>query len=287
MSFDPFSVPTGVANHDLWLRGVSSEPAVGDLWLLSWEGEGLGLLLVTGIAETFVLGWPITLPLEPAYSPAIRVDSPLGCEVAVWPTRETGVGLHLLHRSFGQVLTPSLIREIGVAVEDDQEPPIPFASAATDLEEAVAQSERMLVEWESICFNQWPQQVPGQTPLNQQVLRDLSIKPSDIAETLGVESVEAAALHKGTMIPTAEQLSYLADQMNVEAEVLASPGLDEGTRLLSHPVWKSLVLETSRDREVSEAEARRKIQDQYALAARSNGKANDRMLAAITRFRTE
>lgn len=287
MKFDPFSVPAGVTNHDLWLHGLSDEPAVGDLWLLSWESEGLGLLVVTGIAETYVLGWPATLPLEPSYAPALRVESPLGCEVAVWPTRETGVGLHLLHHSFGQVIEPPLIREIWDAVEDDQEPPIPFAPAAPSLEEAVAQGEQMLVEWESICFNQWPEQVPGQTPLNQQVLRDLSIKPSHLAEALGIEAVEASALHKGTMIPRAEQLSYLADRMGIDADVLVSLGLDEGTRLLSHPIWKSSVLETSRDRDVSESEARRKIQDQYALAARSNGKPEDRMLAAITRVRTE
>lgn len=98
--------------------------------------------------------------------------------------------------------------------------------------------EQMIAEWETTCFHQWPVPVPGSTPFNRQVLRELGVKPSDLSRTLEVNSLEAAALHKGLKVPTEEQLNLLATYTAVGSEDLVIPSLDEGTRILLRPSWK-------------------------------------------------
>lgn len=276
--------PTSVPNEELWRNGIAGDPEVGDLWLLSWDHEARGLVMLTSIAETYVMGWPVTLSSELAFAPAACANSPLGDRVAYWPTRETGIGMHLLHRRYGRLLDIRQVEKITAAIDNDLKPPITFAPTARDTTQAIKHGERMADEWEAICFHQWPQPIPGEMPLNHDVLVDLSIAPSEIATKLSVSAVIAGTLHKGTRTPSEEQVKVLAQSRSVDPELLVSPSMDTGTRLLSHPSWKDKVLHASKVRSMSEAQSRTKIQEGYALAARSNGSEADRLLAAISRF---
>lgn len=283
MRLNPDLAPSAVSNKELWLEGVAGPVQVGDLWLLSWDRDGLGLLVVTRVDESFVLGWPATLPSDPAYSPAVPVLSPFGDEIYIWPTRETGVGLHLLHRRYGSLVEPSQVNRIKDIIDDD-EPRIEFAPDADDADMAMEHSERMLEQWESICFNEWPQVVPGETPLNHHVLQAHNVLPSTLGHILQVPTLEASSIYKGTRIPTAEQLALVSQKLQVDIETLASPPLGEGAKTLMMPMWKEQLLEAAESRGVSEPEARRGVQDEFALAARSNQSIEDRMHAALARF---
>src|SRR5665647_862552 len=105
--------------------GDASRPAItnldvraGDLWSLSWDGAYRGLALIAAVKEGFVLAWPVTLPDAPAFAPALVLEpNPLVHPLFVWPTRETGVGLHLLDQSLGALLRPTRISQIAAAMD--------------------------------------------------------------------------------------------------------------------------------------------------------------------------
>jgi hypothetical protein len=111
------AVPLDGIKEDLWLHGVAGDPVVGDLWLLSWDGKALGLAVISGVADGYVLVWPVALPSDVVFRPAVEVpQSPLGVPVAIWPTRETGVGNHVLHRRFGALLSEEVMAAVAEAV---------------------------------------------------------------------------------------------------------------------------------------------------------------------------
>lgn len=286
MNFDLWSAPTDVPNEQLWLTGLQEEIIPGDLWLLSWNGNGLALLLVTTVTDDFVLGWPVTLPSEPAYAPAMPIETPLGINAVAWPTRETGVGLHLLHRRFGKVLSRERIDNIRRQIDEGLSFGM-ISSEESTLSEPDAQrdhSNEMLSKWEEICFHHWPQAEIGETPLNQSFLQNRQIAPSDLGRILNIDAVQASSLHKGRMKPTADQLTVLSSYLDTDREVIAAPTLDEGTRLLMEPRWKAEVLDVAAKTGLSEVSTRRAIQNEYVLAARSNqASGDDKMVAAIQR----
>lgn len=287
MKYDPSSVPASVRNGDIWLHGEPREPSVGDLWSISWEGEVLGLLVLSGVAETYVLGWPACLPEEDPRSPAILAESVLGCSVGVWPTRETGLGAHLLHRRLGPLLSRRQMSGIRDALDNEREPPLRFAPPASSIDDAIEYGDRMLAEWEAICFNQWPRAVAGATPFNVDALRQMGVRPSTLVSLLDVSPLEAATLYQGSSAPTQEQVALISSRLNAEPEALIAPRFDEGTRELMRPVWKQEVVDLAAQKGMSEATVRSRVQDEFARAARSNGSARDRILAALARVGAE
>lgn len=276
--------PEGVLDQALWTSGLDGVPQVGDLWLLSWNYEVLGLIVLSGVAEDFVMGWPVTLPTEPAFTPAFFADSPIGHNFGVWPTRETGVGMHLLHRRFGKLLSAELMHEIGRAIDNGEMPNIDFAPKPIDTTSAIQFSDQMIDQWQSICFNQWPLPSSDQSPFDREQLIEFDIKPSDLATIFRVSQFVASALYRGTRVPTIEQIDALAKAANVDAYALVSPVRDEGARLLINPLWKDAVINAGLKRSVSEPRARCGIQEEYAVAARFNGSREERLRAAIDRF---
>ena len=276
--------PEGVLDQVLWSTGLDGVPQVGDLWLLSWNYEVLGHIVLSGVAEDFVMGWPVTLPTEPAFAPAFFADSPIGQNLGVWPTRETGVGIHLLHRRYGKFLSARLMCEIGKSIDDGEMPNIDFAPAPTGTASEIQFNDQMIDHWQSICFNQWPLPISDQSPFDRKRLIEFDIKPSDLATILGVSQFVASALYRGTRVPTIEQINALAKAVNVDVDALVSSIRDEGAHLLINPLWKDAVVEAGLKHSMSEPQARQGIQKEYAVAARFNGSREERLRAAVDRF---
>ena len=42
-------------------EGAAASPVVGELWLTSWDGGALALVVVSAVREGYVLGWPVTV----------------------------------------------------------------------------------------------------------------------------------------------------------------------------------------------------------------------------------
>lgn len=282
MSLSLDDAPHGVA-PDAWLRSASGDPQIGDLWLLSWDMRALGLVVVSGVAPTFILGWPVTLAGDRTFPPAIRVEgSPLG-EIAVWPSRETGVGNHLLHRRFGTALSARTMHLLAVAFEDGTEPVLPFATSDMDLEEREAASDQMVDAWEAINLNVWPVPRPGITPLDADVLRAAGTRVGDLAEILSTSVPAAVSLYNGESVPTLSELEILVAALGVPTEQLLRSQPDAETVAMLAPDIKDDLVEISRRRAIGEEAARDLVRSQFALAARSDGDPRSRLDAAIQR----
>jgi hypothetical protein len=274
--------PHGVA-ADVWMRSVPGDPQIGDLWLLSWDAQALGLLVVSGVAPTFVLGWPVTLPGDQTFPPAISIDeSPLG-QIAVWPSRETGVGKHLLHRRLGTALSERTMHLLADAFEEGTEPVLPFATTDIGLEERETASDRMVDAWEAINLNVWPVPRPGITPLDADVLRANGTQVGTLAAILSVSVPEAVDLYNGEMAPSPSELELLVVALGVPTEQLLRSQPDTETIAMLAPRIKDDLVEIIRRRAIGEESARDLVRSQFALAARSDDTSGSRLDAAIQR----
>lgn len=282
MSLSIDDAPPGVA-ADVWMHSVPGEPQIGDLWLLSWDAQALGLVVVSGVAPTFVLGWPVTLPGDQTFRPAISVDeSPLG-RIAVWPSRETGVGNHLLHRRLGTALSERTMHLLAGAFEEGTEPVLPFATTDIGLEERETASDRMVDAWEAINLNVWPIPRPGITPLDADVLRANGTQVGTLAEILSVSVPEAVGLYNGEMAPAPSELELLVVALGVPTEQLLRSQPDTETIAMLAPRIKDDLVEIIRRRAIGEESARDLVRSQFALAARSDDTPGSRLDAAIQR----
>lgn len=282
MSLSLDDAPHGIA-PDVWLHSASGDPQIGDLWLLSWDSRALGLVVVSGVAPTFILGWPVTLSGDRSFPPAIRIEtSPLG-EIAVWPSRETGVGNHLLHRRFGTALSARTMHLLADAFEDGTEPVLPFVTSDIGLEEREAASDQMIDSWGAINLNVWPTPRPGITPLDADILRATGTLVGDLAEILSTSVPAAVSLYNGESAPTPSELEIIAAALGVPNDQLLRSQPDGESVAMLAPDIKDDLVEISRRRAIGEDVARELVRSQFALAARSDGDARSRLDAAIQR----
>ncbi|MFH5822289.1 hypothetical protein [Georgenia sp. AZ-5] len=280
--------PDGITNPSVWVNGEPGEAAVGDLWLLSWNGEGLGLVVISARLADFVLTWPATLPRDNGHAPAVRVDeSPLGVPVDVWPTRETGISKALLHRRLGHLLPPRLMGSIGDALDEGNEPPVPFAPPAADIEGQRIRDEAMIDYWEEICLIQWPALVPATPRLSPDLAREAQLTPSQVAELFGIEAADAVALIRGEVDLTPDQAQEIAQYFDRPVGELAVMPQDPAAVALLNPVWKEDIVQLAQRRDVDEATARNLVVDEFALAARSSNAVEDRLRAVFARLMNE
>lgn len=277
--------PPGIAHPRIWVEGEPGEVAVGDLWLLSWDGVGLGLAVVSARLAGYVLVWPASLPTDEAYSPAVRVpSSPLGVPVDVWPTRETGVGDALLHRRLGSLLDRRLMVSIGDAVDDGALPPLPFAPAALDADVQRSRDEAMIDHWEAVCLTQWPSLAVLASRLDPETVRALGLTPSQVGALLELDAVDAVAVVRGEVALTPDQAEVVAGYAGVRREDLMSPTRDAAVRALLDPTWKARVLALAVRRSLAEGAARDLVASEFALAARSSNTVDDRLRAVFARL---
>lgn len=279
--------PIGV-DVDAWHGESVASPEAGDLWLISADGEALGLAVLASVHTTFVLCWPVTTADTPVFEDVLEVAStPLGVPLLAWPARETGIGLHMLHRKYGSLLTPRTMRIVESVIDDGAtEYPLPLAPRTVEGEEAQAVSDEMVERWERICLDTWPKLTVGTSPLNADVLRARSVQLGDLAGILHIGTAPAVGLFRGEIAPTDEQVAALAAALRLEPDALLNPGTDAGALMLIEPLFKDSILDLAKSWKVSEALARNIVRSEYGLAARSDGDAHARMQATIDRLRT-
>jgi transcriptional regulator with XRE-family HTH domain len=281
------SPPPGGVDADLWRQGQVADAAIGDLWLLSWNVEALALGVIAGVGDDYVLVWPVTLPSDAAFRPAVQVGhSPLGIPVFMWASRETGVGLHMLHRRYGRLLPESVMAEVAEAMEEGADGPLPYAPSATQLEQETSDDDAMVDQWENICLNVWPRSRPDWALLNRDVLRSLGVRPSDLGTALGIAASDAVALFNGEQSPDAAQLTALESHLGTPGSRLLDPLVDESARELLSPAWKDDIVKVAARLGDDEDTARDILREEYSYAPRSTGSSSDRMREAIQRVLT-
>lgn len=268
--------PAGIpaTAHDLWDMGVqSTQVRAGDLWIFSWDGEFVGLALIAAAKDGYVLAWPVTLPDEVSFAPGLIVEeSPLGVPVTLWATRETGIGNHLLDRSLGQLLPPDRIRPISFALDDEEDPGLPFAAgSARDPENADA--DRLMVEhWTELCFNTGGAE-EGQF-LDSAKVRQAGGDSRIVGEVLGLGLPELRSLMTGVVPVTAEQLAVVAERLGVEGEsLIGADPLADVVIDIAWPRFKPQIVARTTETGYGEADIRRFARREFPLAARNDSDA--------------
>lgn len=279
--------PRGV-NDSVWLASVEPlVPQIGDLWLISWDAQALSLGLVTKTAPGFVLCWPVTLADAPVFAPAVKVEeTPLDCTLLAWPTRETGLGFHMLHRRFGSMLSPRTIALISAEMDDEPEgaSPLPFAAETVFDDEAERASDEMIDLWEQICLNVWPTITVGASPLSPSAVQATGIPISRIAAALEIPTSEAVGLVRGESEPSVQQVAVLSALFGADAEALLDAGGEADSYLFIDPEFKDSLVKLVESSGIPEAAIRDAVRSEYALAARSDGDAAARVRSIIDRL---
>ena len=261
------------------------EVKAGDLWVMSWDGTYQGLVCVAAVKQGYILGWPVTLPEEPAFVPALVVDqTPVGSSLLIWPTRETGLGMHLLHRPLGRLVDPAHIQRIAWALEDGEDPGLPFARGSAADETNTAADEAMVERWAALCFHTWPEST-------RRYLSETSIKKAGgtslrAARCLSLAPPDLRPLWTGEQPASDEQVNALAADLGVEAsELLADDPMREAVERLAVPLFKEPLLALASRAGITEGAARARVRGQYALAARDDtlSVSDSRLLDAIKR----
>lgn len=265
----PAGIPASA--HQLWDHGAQSDQVrPGDLWILSWEGEVVGLAVIAAAKQGFVLAWPVTLPGEVAFSPGLIVEgSPLGVPVTLWPTRETGIGNHLLDRSLGQLIPPDRIPPISFALDDGDDPGLAFAPGSARAPENTEADRLMVDHWTELCSN-----TGGAEEglfLDSTKVQQAGGSSRIVSEVLGVGPLELRPLMTGVVPIPAEQLSAIAERLGVEGESLVgSDPLADVVIDLAWPRYKHDILVRTSETGYSEADIRRSARREFALAARDD-----------------
>ncbi|MDR2379601.1 MAG: hypothetical protein LBE08_00230 [Bifidobacteriaceae bacterium] len=278
--------PCGV-DRGLWCAGTGDSPETGALWLLSWEREALALGVIAGFGSDFVYMWPVTLAEQFAFRPAVIAGpASFGTKLAVWPSREMPVGLHLLDRPLGRVWSAKTMALIEDAVEAGN--PLPaslrYAPECVDSVDAEDADDAMIGLWNAICWNAWPPLTIGAMPLSTDALAANNLDAARVAQILGLQTREISGLFEQTQFPTAEQISALASAAGVEDPLdLLEPPSDADALEQAAPRWKRSVLRLADHLGLGEAETRDAIRAEFALAARSTAP-DGLMQAAIDRL---
>lgn len=254
----------------------------GDLWSLSWDGEELGRGVVARVAPTFVIMWPVTTRDEGWFAPAIQIGQHESESLAAWPTRETGVGLHLLDRYLGEGVKARAIPLIESALETDAELPLPVVDELPpdDVEDV---SDSMIDKWAAICHQVWP--ADRDLRLRTDLMAAAGIVPSTLATDLDLSVPEAVAIWKREVALSEEQVAALSTRHAVSPDMVAGDvGAFELFPGLIHPRIKRDVLEIAERYGLDEGHARNRVRDEFALAARSDNGPDGRLQAAIQRL---
>lgn len=251
----------------------------GEAWTLRWDGKDLARAVVAQVHEGFVVAWPLTDATHPAYAPSLLVDDEhqsLG--TAVWPTRPTGIGNHLLGSRLGILLDEEAIATLTDQMEDPEAELtiLPLGVAPYDSEA----DERLLDEWTAYCLH-------AGAPENQRWLDTTRISSSRIvAAALGLDVAKVRPYWDGARPLTDEQIETLARTIKLPTEHLTGddPYADVVQRLAA-PEFKTAVEAQVQATGLSEEQVRSTARQEFALAARddSSTRMDDKLRDALSR----
>ena len=283
------STAPGVLSEDsarLWLAGTGDYAVrAGDLWTLAWDSELLGHVIVASVKEGFFLGWPVTLPGEPSFAPGMLVESALGT-VTIWPTRETGLGLHLLERPLGQLLETREIRRIAACLDEGEDPGMQLAAVATANSVWEESSREMTEHWTELCFH------TGRSDhdalfLDPAKIRELGGSAREVGNLLSLTPAETRTYWDAEQeLPTHLAEMLLAHYGVEAAAVIRQSPAGRWWDLLALPLYKEEVEAACRQRQESEEKIRVEVaRSAYGLAARqdSDALADQKLRDAIRR----
>lgn len=268
------TAPEGLGEEaaKLWLEGTSDFTLRrGDLWTLAWDGHVLGHVMIAALKDDFFLGWPVTLPAEPSFAPGMLFEASFGTTVTVWPTRETGLGLHLLERPLGPLLETSEIRRIACSLDDGEKPEGRYAAQTSGNPAFEEVSSEMARKWAGLCFHTGRSHDNGFF-LDQDKVRKLGGTAREIAELLQLSPAQTRTYWDGQQELPVQLAESLRAHFRVEiAEIIRDDPAERWWEMLALPTFKAEVeaacLQRGQAEEIIRLEA---VRSAYGLAARQD-----------------
>ncbi len=189
------------AAAERWTAQPSTDPAPGQLWLLSWDGGAPVAALLTAVRGDYVLAMPVTFdPAEASSKEAVTDPDRFGTPLVIWYRLETGLGTFLLHRYVGDAATTDDVLTLrrghrGAAV------PQYDAGNSTD----TATLRELVQIFAGLCNVDWPSADEGDVIVNSDALANAGITPRLFAERTGFPPATALALWTNETTLTPEQ----------------------------------------------------------------------------------
>ncbi|MFS3128093.1 hypothetical protein ACLM5J_06780 [Nocardioides sp. Bht2] len=241
------------------------------------------MVVITKVVHDHILAFPVTTLSDPSCGPSlVRQDTPLGVPLTVWTFAETGLGLHLLDRRLGNLISARTVELCRLYGQGRGEPPLDIATGDYFEHQDFVDG---LLEWmQSLCFHEWPTETTGDVVLNADVMEARHLRASDLVAILGLSVPDAAALRSGNRAPTAADVIALANSWGLEPAEFLTVAADDGIAALLNPRVKPLLRQIMEARNTDESGARGLARSQFALATRSVGGAADLMDAALRRL---
>ncbi len=270
---------------------------VGDLWVATWGGVDLALVLVAGVFDTHVTVWLVTEESAAAAKPSFRLDAdwltlPLTC----WPEAQAGMSKAALGRRVGSILTERDIRAVLVDVWESTEEanasvtyyPEEQSTQGDDALDAGCQYVSMLSDLDT----------PFSDPSHRGILASDFAKqnglstPRDLSRYLaGVPALISTAFN-GERVLTSVEVNALAEAFATDISEITTHPEDPIVSALREPKWKADVTAIVHDKNIDETETRLKIWERAKVPARQADAQNDaaidaRITQAITELRSE
>lgn len=251
---------------------------LGDVWTLRWDGHDLATAMVVQAHDSFVVVWPVT-GASHVYPPALAInDEHRSLGAALWPTRPTGIGNHLLGTRIGTLLSHDAI-DIIIDQMEDPEAQLTIFPLATGT--YAADADRALIdEWNGYCFH------TGK-PAGQHWLRtDKLTSSKELATALNLDVVQTRSYGEGGYPLSDEQLTALMQATGLSSDDLTGPDpYAEAEAHLSSPAFKEAVEARVTETGMSEEQVRAATREEFALAARddSANRIDEKLRDALSR----
>jgi len=245
----------------------------GWVWSLTWDGAELGHALIARVFPDFVLAWPASYEPHEFVSPSFTDRDSEGTPIALWPTRETGIGTHLLSEPVSRVLSDSDIRRIAAGLDGDTAPDVDWV----DQPAPEGFDEDFVLRWAEACFNDGRPLGAHELFLDERRLKAKGGSARGLAQTLGLDPETTRAIFRGEVAVSAEQTATLAESLRCAPDdLVGTDPADALWRKLADPDFKAEVVEASVKSGLSESETRlAAARAAYALAARDDGHQRD------------
>lgn len=271
----------------LWSAGLDDlSVQVGDLWVTSWDGNDLALVVITGVHDTHVTVWLVTAesdatPAAPSFRlNAAWLETPLAC----WPEAQAGMSQALLSRRLGTVLTSRDIRAILADVwEPDEE-----ANASVEYYEPIHSDQaddsldlacRFVAMLSDLDTPHTDREPVGILSPRFKIDHHLT-SPRDLSAHLtGVPALIARAFNSERLLRPDEIETLAATYHSAPDEVVTHPE-DATVIALRTPKWKKNVNSLIATKDLDEADVRLRVWERANLAARQAGSSADNALDA-------
>lgn len=256
-------------------------PRVGDVWVTSWDGVDLGLVVLAAVREGYSLVWPVADSKQPASFPCFHLPlAGWGFDLIVWPEAEAGMSNAVLSRRLGPALSDRQTRAIHAGIRDQDDDSLPENLRYAEVRDDPATDDALADVCAfagGLCEIEWTDPRLGVSPFDTGTLVQLGVTPQAIADIASADIPPAmiGAMFSGQRIAPQDLTESLAAGLGVAPEALLARISGPQVSAINDPSRKADVVTLADWRHINEAESRVLVWETSQRAARSSGGSED------------